>query len=292
MKLRQAQYVLTVAETGSFTEAAEKLYISQSSLSKQIIALEKELGIPLFDRSRRKIALTQAGETFLKHARTLNKTYLALMAELSAYKTTPSLSILAIPVIAQYGIPAYLAQFKRAYPHLDVALEEREAVSILPALDDRGHDLAFVRDNYLDAQRYASLVIARDRLLLAVSKTHRLADRPSVSLVELTDENLITVGKASLIQELAVNACRQAGFEPRISYASLRAESILGLVASNSGIALMMEKVFDHSKHLGVIGIPLDETIKSNVVLAWLKNTKHSKATRTFVDFMSENLAV
>ena len=194
--------------------------------------------------------------------------------------------------IAQYGIPSYLVQFKRAYPHLDVTLEEREAVSVLSALDDHGHDLAFVRDNYLDATRYDSLVIAQDKLLVAVSKKHRFADRPSVSLKELADENLITVGKASLIQELAVNACRQAGFEPRIFYASYRAESILGLAASNSGVALMMEKIFNYSKHIGVIGVPLDEAIKSNVVLAWLKKPKFSKATRTFVDFMSKKLAV
>jgi LysR family transcriptional activator of glutamate synthase operon len=288
MKLKQVQYVLMVADIGSFTEAAEELYISQSSLSKQIIALEKELGMPLFDRSRRRIVLTRAGETFLKHARTLNETYLAMRTELSEYKTTPSTSILAIPVIAQYGIPSYLAQFKRAYPHLDVTLEEREAVEILPALDDHGSDLALVRDNYLDAELYDSLVIARDRLLVAVSKTHRFADRPSVSLSELADENLITVGKASLIQALAVDACRKAGFEPRIFYASLRAESILGLVASNSGIALMMKRVFDYSRHLDVIGVPLDETIRSHVVLAWLKNKRFSKATRTFVDFMKK----
>jgi DNA-binding transcriptional LysR family regulator len=293
MKLAQVQYVLAVAEMGSFTEAAAELYISQSSLSKQIIALEKELGLALFDRSRRQIALTPAGKTFLTHARALNDTYLAMMAELTAHKTAPSVSILAIPVIAQYGIPAYLAQFKRAHPKLDVTLEEREAVEILPALDERsargaGYDLAIVRDNYLDAGRYDTAVIARDRLLVAVSTTHRFAERRFVSLEELSDENFVTVGRASLLQELTEDACRQAGFEPRISYVSLRAESILGLVASNSGIALMMERIFDHSKHIGVVGVPLDETVPSNVVLAWPKHKRLSRAAQTFVEFVKK----
>jgi DNA-binding transcriptional LysR family regulator len=287
MKIRQVQYVLMVAEMGSFTDAAEELYISQSSLSKQIIALEKELGASLFDRSRRRIALTLAGEAFVRHARTLNEAYLAMMAELSEYKATPSFSILSIPVIAQYGIASYLAQFRIAYPHLDFTLEEREPLPILRSLNNHSHDLAFVRDNYLDAAVYSWLVIARDKLLVAVSKTHRLADRPSVSLSELAGESFITYEKSTLVDELVVNACRQAGFTPHIIYATLRTESILGLVASNSGIALVMGKVFDHSKHLDVVGVPLDETIKSNVVLAWLKNKKPSRATRTFVDFMS-----
>lgn len=288
MKIRQVQYVLAVAEAGSFTEAAHKLYLSQSSLSKQIIALEEELGTPLFDRSRRKVELTRAGAIFLKHARTLDETYLAMMSELSAHREAPAVSILAIPVIAQYGIPAYLVQFRDAHPDLHITLEEREAISILPALSDHESDLAIVRDNYLDARRFDSQVIARDRMLVAVAKAHYLAHRPSVSLPELADENLITVGQASLLQELTLEACRQAGFEPRISYVSLRVESILGLVASNSGIALIMEKIFNHSKHLGVIGIPLEETIGSNVVLAWPRKGRLTMPARAFIDFVKE----
>jgi LysR family transcriptional activator of glutamate synthase operon len=292
MKIRQVQYFLTVAETGRFTTAAEELHISQSSVSKQIMALEKELGFLLIDRSRRRIALTRAGEAFLKHARVLNKDYLAMMAELSAYKTTPSFSVLSIPVIAQYGIASYLAQFRTAYPHFDFILEEREPLPILRSLDNHTHDLAFVREHYLDTETYSSLLIAQDKLLVAVSKDHHLADRGSVSLKELADENFITYEKSTLVDKLVVGACRRAGFEPRVIYATLRIESILGLVASNSGIALVMGKVFDHSKHLDVIGVPLEETIKSDVVLAWLKNKMPSKAARKFVDFMSKELAV
>jgi LysR family transcriptional activator of glutamate synthase operon len=292
MKIRQVQYFLTVAETGRFTTAAEELHISQSSVSKQIMALEKELGFLLIDRSRRRIALTRAGEAFLKHARVLNKDYLAMVAELSAYKTTPSFSVLSIPVIAQYGIASYLAQFRTAYPHFDFTLEEREPLPILRSLDNHTHDLAFVREHYLDTETYSSLLIAQDKLLVAVSKDHHLADRGSVSLKELADENFITYEKSTLVDKLVVGACRRAGFEPRVIYATLRIESILGLVASNSGIALVMGKVFDHSKHLDVIGVPLEETIKSDVVLAWLKNKMPSKAARKFVDFMSKELAV
>ena len=72
MELKQVTYFLTVAELGSFSSAADHLYISQSSLSKQIMALEKELGIELFDRSKRNIVVTEAGATFRKHAQRIN----------------------------------------------------------------------------------------------------------------------------------------------------------------------------------------------------------------------------
>jgi DNA-binding transcriptional LysR family regulator len=82
METRQVQYFISIVEAGSFSAAADELYISQSLLSKQIMALEKELGVTLFDRSKRKISLTDAGEAFLKHARKLNSAYKNMSVEL------------------------------------------------------------------------------------------------------------------------------------------------------------------------------------------------------------------
>jgi LysR family transcriptional regulator, transcription activator of glutamate synthase operon len=291
MEIKQVQYFLAVVTTGSFSAAADELYITQSSISKQIIALEKELGFPLFDRSKRKISLTPAGETFLKHARDLNADYQTLLADLGRYKTAPNFSIIAIPVIAQYGITTHLAQFKSAHPKLNFTLDEREASAILPALNNHQYDLAFLRDYTLDGEIYAFLKIARDQLQVLVSKNHRLAGRKSVALAELADENFIMFDKGTLVHELTMDACRQAGFEPRIFYASLRVESILGLVVSNSGIALMMEKIFAYHQPRDVVAIPLQENIESNLVLAWLKNKPLPQPARVFVEFMEKRLS-
>ena len=214
-----------------------------------------------------------------------------MLAELSTYKSTPYFSIIAIPVIAQYGITTHLARFKSIYPKLNFTLDEREAVLLLPALSNHQYDLAFMRDYMLDREIYSSLTIAQDKLQLVVSKNHRLARRKSVSLTELADENFIMFDKGTTIHELTVDACRQAGFEPRIFYASLRVESILGLVVSNSGIALMMEKIFAYHQPQDVVAIRLQETIDSNVVLAWLKNKKLSQPAQVFIDFMEKKLS-
>jgi LysR family transcriptional regulator, transcription activator of glutamate synthase operon len=291
MEIKQVQYFLMLSETGSFSAAAEELYTSQSSLSKQIIALEKELNSQLFDRSKRKIALTPAGEAFLIHARNMNSAYQSMLAEMAQYKTTTSLSIVAIPVIAQYGIPSYIAQFKQAHPNIQFTLDEREATAILPLLNNHQFDLAFLRDNFLDKEQYDFLEVARDKFQVILSLHHRLAGRESIALKELSDENFIMFDKGTIVHELAVDACRASGFEPRIFYASLRVESVLGLVASNSGVALMMEKVFSYHRHPDVIAIPLKENISSNLVLARLKNTKESRAARTFFNFMEKTLA-
>ncbi len=288
MEFKQVQYFLKVVETGNFSAAAGELYISQSSLSKQIMALEKELGFSLFDRSKRKIAITPAGKAFLPHARNLNTEYQSMLVDVTPYKTAPTLSIIAIPVIAQYKIAAHIAQFKQAHPEVQLTLEEREAAAILPALNNHQFDLAFLRDNYLDKTTYNFIEVAQDHFQVILSRQHPLAGKPTLSLAELANENFIMFDKGTIVHELAVDACRAAGFEPRIFYASLRVESILGLVASNSGVALMMKKVFDYHKHPEIVSIPLQQAIPSNLVLAWLRQKRLSSAETSFVDFIRD----
>lgn len=286
MEFKQIEYFLKVVDLGSFSVAADELYISQSSLSKQIMALEKELGFQLFDRSKRKIAITPAGKTFLPHARNLYTEFQAMLANVAPYKTAPALSIISIPVIAQYGIATRIANFRQAYPEIQLALEEREASAILPALNNRQSDLAFLRDNYLDKALYNCLEVAQDQFLVALSRQHMLASRQFLALAELANENFIMFDKGTIVHELTIDACHAAGFEPRIFYASLRVESILGLVASNSGIALIMQKIFEYHKHPDVVSVPLRETIASNLVLAWPKDVILSNTAADFVDFI------
>jgi len=113
MEIRQIQYFLSIVDTGSFSAAADEHFISQSSLSKMVIALEKELAVPLFDRSKRKVSLTEAGKAFLRHARKLNDDYKATLIELDGYRSTAdSFSVAAIPVLPQYGIATTVAQFR------------------------------------------------------------------------------------------------------------------------------------------------------------------------------------
>jgi LysR family transcriptional regulator, transcription activator of glutamate synthase operon len=286
MEFKQVEYFLQIIDSGSFSAAADELYISQSSLSKQIMALEKDLGCTLFDRSKRRVSLTAAGSAFLSHAQNLNAAYQSMRQSLAPYQIIPNLSIITIPVIAEYKIASSIAKYKQSNPGIHLRLEEREAAAILPAINERQFDLAFVRDNYLDRNTYDCIEVAHDQLLVALSRHHRLAQRKRIALAELQDENFIMFDKGTVVHELAIEACRAAGFEPRIFYASLRVESILGMVASGSGIALIMKKIFDYHKHAETVGIPLKETIASKLVLTWLKDTKPSKEMTGFIEFI------
>jgi DNA-binding transcriptional LysR family regulator len=267
------------------------MYISQSSLSKRILALEKELGVQLFDRSKRKVSLTHAGETLIEHAVALNKTYQKMVADLEEYQSAAApLSIAAIPVIAQYGITSYISQFKSIYPHIKFTLEERLVSAILPGLDSHQYDLAFIRDNYIDKDKYVCIEISKDKLVVVVSEKNHYATRSSVSLAELSGENFIMYDKGTIIHRLTLDACHSAGFEPQIFYASLRIDNIISLVASNIGVALLMEKVYDYHDLSGVIAIPLDEVIESDIIIASLKDAELSEPAQTFVELVTKEL--
>ncbi len=122
-------------------------------------------------------------------------------------------------------------------------------------------------------------------LTQVLPRQHRLAERKQISLNELSNENFIMFDKGTVVHELIMDACRSAGFEPRIFYASLRVESILGLVASNSGVALMVE----YHRHPNVVDVPLAETISSNLVLAWSKHHQLSEEAKSFIAIIQKD---
>ena len=292
MEIRQIQYFLSIVNTGSFSQAADEHYIGQSSLSKMIIALEKELGVSLFDRSKRKIVLTEAGEVFLEHARKINADYKTMLAEMDGYKSTADyFSIGTIPVLSEYGIIASIAQFRDQYPEIHLNLEEIDGLNILPALDEHRFDVAFTRHNYVDTDHFTSLVISRDKFLVAVSRKNPLAERSSISLRELSNSNFIVFDKVTELNRLIMDECQKAGFEPTIFYSSHQKVSVLGLVGTNIGVALIPSIIYDFHEQPEVHAIPMEENIECNIVLVYPRNRPLSKAATTFVDFMKDTAA-
>jgi LysR family transcriptional activator of glutamate synthase operon len=289
MEIRQIKYFLSVVETGSFSAAADEHYISQSSLSKQIIALEKELDVSLFDRSKRRVFLTDAGEVFLEHAIKLNTTYKAMIVNLDGCRShQDSLSIASIPVLTQYGLTSHIGQFRELHPNIQINLQELDGLNILSALEERRFDLAITRHNYLNVDRFEYMEISKDKLLVVVSKKNQYVTRSSISLRELHGDNFIVFDRVTDLHKLTMEECNKAGFAPTIFYSTHRKVSVFGLVGANIGIALMPIKIYEYHQHPDVVAIPLEENIECNLVLVYLKNRKLPMPARTFIDFVQE----
>lgn len=290
MDQRQVQYFLSIVEKGSFIAAADYHYVSQSTLSKRIIALEEELGIILFDRSKRNVKLTEAGESFLMHARQLNDTYKSMVDDLKDFKFEgQSLAIGTIPVITEYGITGLIASFRQLYPHINISMEELDGMNIIPALEDHRFDIAFTRHNYLDHEKYDHILVQKDIFKVVVSKNNPLASRSSVSIKELSDQNFIVFDQITGLHRLIIDECSKAGFEPTIFYSSHQKMSVFSLVGANIGIALTPIKIIDFHKTPEVTDITLEDTIQCNIVLVYRKNRKRPIIVDTFINFIKRS---
>jgi DNA-binding transcriptional LysR family regulator len=242
MELRQLRYFVAVAEARSFSRAAERLHISQPPLSRQIANLERELGTRLLDRNQRTVSVTAAGQLFLERAREVLKGLDDAVASLRRVSEGEVGRLtLGFGGSAAYAfMPAILREFRARYPGVTVTLDQLSLIEQTPALKNRRIDVGFVLlpcdDPLLGFQ-----AMMRDRLVLAVPADHPLARRSAVPLRAVKGYDFVGFSRAGRFgyHDHILEICRQAGFLPRIVKESAPMVSVIGLVASGIGIAIV-----------------------------------------------------
>lgn len=259
MELRHLRYFVTVAETLNFSRAAALLHISQPPLSRQIRALEEELGTPLFARTRRGVQLTDAGASLLPEARRLLRDAEALRvgARHIAAGEIGKLSLGFISTAAYNILPELLPAFHRAHPRIKLQLQEATSDVQAAALRDGEIDVGFVLPQPLDAAlRYEC--VYREPLIAALPATRRW---PSpLSLAALADEPFVLFPRkvGSPLHDMVIGYCQRAGFTPRIEQEAIQMQTIVSLVAAGMGVALVPASL-KHLKRTGVVYRALQE---------------------------------
>lgn len=294
MTFEQIDCFLAAAKCDTFFDAAETLHMTQSSVSKQIQKLERELGLVLFDRRHRKAVLTPAGEMFLQEALLLSRTYHQTLLRVRNYQTEleEKLCIGTLPVLTQYHLTGRLKNFQEKYPTIQLTISEAEEPELLKGLCSDRYDLIIGRSyllksgdlNSLGAKeinaslspsQYHFLPIASDTLSVLLPSSHPLAGRTSVSLSEIADENFLLMNPYTSIYHLCEELFSNAGIHPRI-LRTARVESIISAVAFEEGISLLPQGNLQLFWHEHVTAVPLFDSPSLDIGLIYRKNASLS----------------
>ncbi|MDO8212661.1 LysR family transcriptional regulator [Conexibacter sp. CPCC 206217] len=262
VELRHLRYFVAVAEELSFTRAAERLHIAQPPLSTQIRKLERELGVELFDRSRRAVALTAAGDVLLVEARRLlEQVDQSLRAAVRAGTgEVGRLAIGFVPSASNALLPSQLRAFHGRYPGVELTLREMAPDDLVAAVLAGGIDVCFLYLPFAD-ERLRTRTVLREPLVAALPAEHRLAGgrRKTVALEQLRDEPFVLPARHHMpgLNAGIVAACRSAGFEPEVVQRDVwLLQTVLGLVAAGLGVALVPASV-QNLNRAGVVFRPL-----------------------------------
>ena len=242
LELRHLRYFVAVAEELHFGKAAKRLHLSQPPLSQQIRDLEAQLGVRLFERTQRRVTLTEPGTFFLEDARDiLQRAERAVRTVQRAAKgQIGRLAIGFVPTADCTSFPDILREFGTR--HSEVELELHNLYSDVQAewLRDKKLDVGFLRQP-IDARGLQTECFLREPLVVAVGSSHRLAKKASIAPPELAGEAFVMFARESSpgFYDLLTGFARDAGFELRSAHDSETMQTTLGLVAAGLGISLM-----------------------------------------------------
>ncbi|MBB3228801.1 DNA-binding transcriptional LysR family regulator [Luteibacter sp. Sphag1AF] len=272
--LRQLRYFVEVADTLSFTQAAQRLHISQPPLSQQILSLEADLGVRLFDRTKRRVALTEPGRIFLIEARAiLSRADAArtIVSEAAAGFTGHLRLAYSVSVSFHPALPETLLRFTQAAPGVSVQLGEMYTGPQYDALLSGQIDVGLLRaepSGIGNARQLNVEVIDREPLVVAMPAGHRLAQRPSLRMSELAGERFVAQPRslAATLYDRLMLLTSKARFRPNIRQEAQQVTSLLPLVAAGLGLALVPGSL--RAVHLaGVAFVPVDDP-DANLLLA------------------------
>lgn len=283
MDLYQIRYFLAIAQTGSFTKAAERLFVSQPSLSAGIKKLEQELGVRLFERGGRRATLTPAGKFFLEKATNILNEYQATLRELKQFHHQPTLRLGILQAIRIASLAGLIRDFQTQHSHVAIELLDGTIEDLNQWLEDGEIDLAItVLDNRKDSK--ISLALFHQRRLLAVPESHPFARRKTVRLAELDRQPYIDRIHCELCKETR-QLFESKDIHPRIVYRADREEWTLALVAAGLGLAIMPE----WSNTPAVVYIPIvDLSLQRTVGLVW-RSRHESEAIDKFCTFAASH---
>jgi molybdate transport repressor ModE-like protein len=293
LDVRRMKVLKEVAAQGSFSAAAEALSFTQSAVSQQIAALERESGAKLVERGARGIRLTAAGQALVSHADAILSRLEDAEQELAAIAGLKGgrVRVASFQSAGATLVPKALAEFHRRHREVELSASTAELAEARDLLRAGDIDVAIVMDFEAQPLLYPELEtehLLNDPYFVALPGDHRLADEPSVKLADLAEEDWINSCPGTSCDQVVLNACRTAGFDPRVVVECDENDQMQAFVAGGLGVALWPHLALAHVRP-GVAVKPVSGTpVERRVWAATLEGAYRSEATEAMLAILRE----
>jgi DNA-binding transcriptional LysR family regulator len=292
LDVKRLRILREVVTQGSFSAAADALYMSQSAVSQQIATLEREVGMKLLERTREGTVPTDAGRTLVDHADAAIARLEEAERELAAIAGLEGgeVRIASFPSASATLLTMAVSEFVDRHPKVRLSVTEAEPEESMPKLRAGDVDLALTFD-YLALPGEEERDVERTLLLtesmhVALPGGHRLADRQTVPMTELRDEVWLSGDCPSSCGEMVKRACRDAGFDPRVGFESDDYNVLQGFVAAGLGVTLLPDLALPTVRS-DIVVLPTDPPAPVRRVWAETRRTR-SAATDAMLGVLVE----
>jgi len=291
MELNQLEYFKALAHINHFTQAAQSISVSQPALSRSIAKLEKELGVPLFNRVGKKIRLTPYGQTFLIHTeRALQE--IANGKQAVTDLSEPDQGVVNLSFLHSLGtylVPMLLSNFKKKYPKIQFSLNQDNSARLTEQLIEGDTDLCLC-STLMTTESLGWVSLCAEELFIILPSKDPLAKHRSLRLEEISHEPFITFKPMYGLRLLADQFFETAAVRPKITFEGDEIMTVASLVAANLGVALIPH--IPGLEHLDLVFIPVSRpTCARAIGIAWNTNNYLSPATRKFQQFVIDAFA-
>lgn len=252
---------MEVATREHMTEAAHSLHVAQSAVSRQVVNLEKELGVDLFIREGRRLKLTPIGKIFLERISHAMNVIDNATREVSEYLEPEKGTLrIAFPIsLAAHTLPTAISSFRMQYPEVKFQLKQGLYNDLIDGVVKGDFNLALIGPVPMNENRVKRKILFTENVVALLPIHHPLADRSSLRLWELKDDPFVLLPKGFVFRDIVINACKELGFSPHVAFEGDDIDALKGLVAAGLGVTLMPEVTLVDSLFRSTVKVPVVE---------------------------------
>lgn len=288
MNIQSLTYFLQVADSKSYSIAAKKIYVAQSSLSTSVKKLEDELGIKLFNYDGKTLHLTIEGERFYALAKDFLSSYEVFFE--SAKQITDevfgTINIILPVLVSDLYFAEPIAEFQKKYPDVKINVTNRAGFQTQNLISVNEFDIG-VTIRPIIQNTFECVEIAKSPMVLAVHKSHPLSEKDSVTYEDLVYEQFLSYEEDSVLYQNFFSKTKEAGYAPQVLFKAPETPLLLSIIERGVGMLVVPECVVDYRKYSHIKFIPIvGEEEGYQLVMVYNKDKYMSTASHAFIEFI------